>query len=404
MTSRRSYRDTIPQQVVREEFVKCLGTQFDPVFGKMMLHLIDLDEEYMMKEKEEVKELAGKTELVCDGYRSDISEGIIITKEITRIKLTSTPESGYPEAKSIPSIVLFDSLDSRVHTDETNISKLLYFEYGEIRFDGNLVRKGARKMQLNIVKNDAQAHHGNAIDYEIEAVKVRDHLLIKIISSAETVEVTVALPDSARWAYIGLTGEHCQISNVSIKRDETEVADDYITRIAEEISYIDVPAGDVPNIQADGYRTATTDGFLLGNKMTISFHTMSLPTARLVWHCPFFSIFSSEDGKVNGPDFREYGLVRLDGENWDSDEWATNKITVNRFEEFVDWDTWKDNNKTGFDVTVHVERKGSLVTLTTRNLGVDIHNVTKLFDPSRDVYIALTGDQCAITNIRVTDS
>ena len=43
MTSSRSYRETIPQQVVREEFVKGLGTQFDPVFGKIMIHMIDLD-------------------------------------------------------------------------------------------------------------------------------------------------------------------------------------------------------------------------------------------------------------------------------------------------------------------------------------------------------------------------
>ncbi|MCR4767817.1 MAG: HD-GYP domain-containing protein [Saccharofermentans sp.] len=64
MTSKRSYRDTIPQQVVREEFIKCLGTQFDPFFGKIMVHLIDLDSEYLMKEKEEVKELAGRNELI----------------------------------------------------------------------------------------------------------------------------------------------------------------------------------------------------------------------------------------------------------------------------------------------------------------------------------------------------
>ena len=50
MTSKRSYRDPIPQQQVREELVKGMGTQFDPVFAKAMIHLIDVDTEYRMQE------------------------------------------------------------------------------------------------------------------------------------------------------------------------------------------------------------------------------------------------------------------------------------------------------------------------------------------------------------------
>lgn len=404
MTSSRSYRETIPQQVVREEFVKCLGTQFDPVFGKLMIHLIDLDSEYQMKEKEEVKELAGKNELICDEYRSAVSEGIIVTNEITRIRFQSTPAEGFSKERSIPSIVLFDSLDARIHTEEKNITRLLYFEYGEIRFDGQVVRKGARKMQPKTTKNSSGTTSDGSTAYTVESVKVKDHVLIRIISDAETVEIIVALPDSARWAYIGLTGEHCQLSNVSIDRDEQAVPDGYIPRIAEEISYIDVPAGDIPNIQSDGYRMATTDGILLKDKLTITFHTMSLPTARLVWHCPYFSIFSSDNGKVNGPDFREYGLLRLDGENWDSDDYGSNVITVNKTGQFVNWDTWKAKNKEGIDCSVSITRTGGTVTLTTSNLGVEITNVTTMKDPSKDVYIALTGDQCALTNIRIKDS
>ncbi len=404
MTSSRSYRETIPQQVVREEFVKGLGTQFDPVFGKIMIHMIDLDEEYQMKEKEEVKELAGRNELTCDEYRSAISEGIVVTKEMTNIKFTSTPVPGYPAENSMPSIILFDSLDARIHRTEKNIARLMYFEYGEIRFDGNVVRKGARKMQpkVEVINPDHEPLEG--ISYNIEAVKVKDHVLIKIRSDLQTIEVIVALPDSARWAYIGLTGEHCQISDVSIDRSDESVPDDYIPRIAEEISYIDVPAGDIPNIQCDGYRSATTDGILLKNELTIDFHTMSLPTARLVWHCPYFSIFSSDNGKIQGPDFREYGLVRLDGENWDSDDFGTNKIVVVKTEEFKNWDTWKTLNKNGFDCTVTLQRKGETVTLTTINCGIEITNITTMYDPSKEVYISLTGDQCAITNIRIKES
>lgn len=50
MTSKRSYRDVIPQMQVREELVKGIGTQFDPEYAEIMIHLMDLDEGYQMKE------------------------------------------------------------------------------------------------------------------------------------------------------------------------------------------------------------------------------------------------------------------------------------------------------------------------------------------------------------------
>ena len=400
MTSSRSYRGTIPQQLVREEFIKCLGTQFDPVYGKLMLHLIDIDSEFQMKEKEDVRELAGKNGLTCREYRSDVSEGIFLSKEITRIKLKSTPEDSYPMARSIPSLVLFDALDARIHNDEKSIAKFLYFEYGEIRFDGNVVRKGARKMQTNVTKGTAKPGSSKSVEYEIEAVKVKDHVSIKITSEIETIEITVALPDSARWAYLGLTGEHCQLSDVRIDRDEVSVPDNYIERIAEEISYIDVPAGDIPNVQTDGYRLESTAGIPIEDKLTLSFHTMSLPTARLIWHCPFFCIYSSDDGKINGPNYHEYSLIRLDGENWATGDYSTNKMTLVYTQEFTNWDSWKDINKAGLDVTAYIERNGNQIMLKTKNVGIDIDNVTTINDTPAKIYIALTGDQCAITNIR----
>lgn len=403
MTSSRSYRGTIPQQLVREEFIKCLGKQFDPVYGKLMLHLIDIDAEFQMKEKEDVKELAGKNRLTCREYRSDVSEGIFLSKEITRIKLKSTPEESYPMARSIPSLVLFDALDARIHDDAKSIAKFLYFEYGEIRFDGNVVRKGARKMQTNVTKGTVKPGASKSVDYEIEAVKVKDHVSIKIRSEIETIEITVALPDSARWAYIGLTGEHCQLSDVRIDRDEQSVSDNYIERIAEEISYIDVPSGDIPNVQTDGYRLESTAGIPIKDKLMLSFHTMSLPTARLIWHCPFFCIYTSDDGKVNGPNYHEYSLTRLDGENWATGDYSTNKTTLVYTQEFTNWDAWKDINKAGLDVNAVLERNGDQVTLKTKNVGIDITNVTFINESPDKIYVALTGDQCAITNIRIKE-
>ena len=51
MTSRRSYRDVLPQQVARDEIEKGIGTQFDPVFARAMLDMIDEDTAYVLRQK-----------------------------------------------------------------------------------------------------------------------------------------------------------------------------------------------------------------------------------------------------------------------------------------------------------------------------------------------------------------
>ena len=50
MTSKRSYRDPMPQSRVRQELENGKGTQLDPVFTEIMLRLMDRDTEYRMHE------------------------------------------------------------------------------------------------------------------------------------------------------------------------------------------------------------------------------------------------------------------------------------------------------------------------------------------------------------------
>ena len=50
MTSNRSYRKALPQDVVRAEIEKGKGTQFDPVVADIMLQMIDEDKDYKMQQ------------------------------------------------------------------------------------------------------------------------------------------------------------------------------------------------------------------------------------------------------------------------------------------------------------------------------------------------------------------
>ncbi len=51
MTSNRSYRKPLTQEYVRNEIIRCKGSQFDPVFADIMVEMIDEDTEYLMREK-----------------------------------------------------------------------------------------------------------------------------------------------------------------------------------------------------------------------------------------------------------------------------------------------------------------------------------------------------------------
>ncbi|MBQ7924709.1 MAG: response regulator [Lachnospiraceae bacterium] len=50
MSSKRSYRDVLPQAHIREEIERGRGTQFDPEYAEIMLQIIDEDKEYQLRE------------------------------------------------------------------------------------------------------------------------------------------------------------------------------------------------------------------------------------------------------------------------------------------------------------------------------------------------------------------
>ena len=399
MSSNRSYRRAIPQQIIREEIVAGAGTQFDPEMAMIMRHMIDQDSEYRMQEKNPAKKLGGDHTIRCGVYRSAVSDGIILNRHMTKIHLFCRRME---DDEAYPALILFDSLDGCVHEDEKAIRELNYDEYCEIRLNGETENHSAREIRTVVKESGREKKDRN--EFDLEALKCRDHVLIRIDDGRKLREVTIALQDSSRYAYLALTGQNCVISEIRIEKSPDEAPDESIARIAEEISYIDGPEGDIPNIQIDSIRSASTAGIPVTDGMRLTFHTMSLPTARLIWHCPYIVLFHSANGAVNGEDYREYVVVRLDGEGWDTDGPAENRITFTREDDFRGWEAWKQENKAGIDCVVDFAWEGNTMTVCTTNLGLAVKGVTKLPDlpeGKETVYAALTGDQCAITNIRI---
>ncbi|MCM1288263.1 MAG: response regulator [Clostridium sp.] len=68
MTSYRSYRDVLPQETVKKEIEKGMGTQFDPEIAKIMLQMIDEDVNYSLCQKIEFK----KNVLIVDDEEMNV--------------------------------------------------------------------------------------------------------------------------------------------------------------------------------------------------------------------------------------------------------------------------------------------------------------------------------------------
>ncbi|MCR4742516.1 MAG: HD domain-containing protein [Treponema sp.] len=408
MTSKRSYRDPLPQQKVREEIFKGIGTQFDPQFAREMIHLIDLDSSFIMQEKAQGMVEENKRELDCNQLYGEYTEGLLLDDKMFRIRLYSKAKETFPENESLPYIILFDSLDSRIHLEDFRKKSLSYCEYTKIRLDGQVFEGEIRTFEKTCKAESEQLQDldENILEkgqcYDIQLLRQRDHILVRIETMSQTQEIRLALPDSIRYSFFTITGLNCLISNISIEHDLEALPNDYIKRIAPEISYIEgEKSGDLPNIQIDGWREKTSPGIALEGNTVITFHTRSLPMSWLIWHCPFFVIYTSADGLVTGKNYTEYSIIRMDGEDTWYGNHSVTTIKTQITPDFKNWDEWKNKNREGLDVKVFVKREGRLITLETENLGIAMKVKCQINEDVNKLYLGITGDECAITNIHI---
>ena len=398
MKTDSTFSRNLPEFIVREELVKGEGVDFDPQYAELMIKIIDEDSEgHTALETEEIEK-----NIKCREYREQISTGLPIESGITKLTFECGALQGSDDDFFAPSVILFDSYDRRVHDNERAIAVYKYLEYAEIWFDNHSVQTAAAKIQETVeerifvpVSKDAPQN------YEILMGRYEDHLKLVMTGPVYKKEVIVALPGGSKSAFLALTGENCEIRNISQSSTGKVMGQGDIQRIVSRTSYIDRMESDIRNVQIDRTRSASTEGIELYDRLTVRFHTMSLPGAGLVWHCPYVLLFYSEDGKVYGKDYREYALIKLYGESDGNDEFAQNSISMKRTDEFEGWDKWKEKNLRGLECEVMLKRKDNRIVLKTQNLGIELENITTINDDPGKVYVALTGDEVAITDIRV---
>lgn len=397
MTSKRSYRDIIPQMYVREELVKGMGTQFDPEYARIMIQMLDNDKAYSMKEKRSENTFSAYRFYDFESYLTDVSAGIRISDHLLTVKLQYTPEKD----DGRPTLLFYDSADARYYLEDNALSgEMDFIEFACIDMDGTVYPDYVRKSEHKSSDSEQiRTRSGQIYSAVITMVMQKDHFCVKIVSDERTDEIIFALYDASRFVYFAITGEYCHTEILEADISQNAVSDNFIPRIAEKLSYIERPEGDIPNIQIDGWMTERSSITKLENNMNIRFHTMSLPSARRVWHCPIIAMFTSDNGKINGPGYRELAFIRLDGEVWCSNPEVNNKTSVLRTEEFENWSIWKQKNKAGIYCSISVMRTGNTIVIQAENSGLVTSNSTIFPEDILNVYLYFSGDQCALTEI-----
>lgn len=403
LTSRKYNREAFPQSVVREEFLKGAGTKFDPRFASVMVGLIDSDKDYKLRENVEDIDAKPEEYLIINEYRSKVTKGILVENTVTKISFEWSLDTNSPTGFSAPSIIVFDAYDGRIHADEKSIEAFAYLEFGEIWFNGHFNSTKARNMEVNITQKGEGELNFYSASYEITAAKFEDHVKIVISGQIEEIEVLIALPENSKYAYIGLTGEYCEINNITIEKTEQELTARDFQRIASASNFINRLEGDIPNIQIDRFRSTTSEGTLITDGLNVEFHTMSLPSANFVWNCPYIVLYSADDGKVDGENYLEYALIKMNGEAESDSTIATNDVTVKKTREFKGWDNWKEKNKQGMECHVSFRILGDTIAMALENSDFRINNSTTFLIMPEKLYFAITGDECAITDIRIYD-
>ena len=395
---------TVPLFYVRDYFIREAGRKYDPLYTKCIVQILDSETNKGVFEKvsEELK-----TELICHNYREEISYGIPVLQNIENIsfecELLSSDKTEVSSATKFaaPSIILFDSSDEKVQTSPETIDYHKYLEYGEIWFDSHFVSTSCRNMEVRNETENKISDNGTLFSYKIAACRFEDHLMLKMQGPVKSFDVIVALPSASKSAFIGITGENVHIKNIKIEQTEHLVQENDIPRIAEKLEYINRIESDIPNVQITKPLAVFTQGVEIRNSMKIYFHTQSLPDANLVWHCPYIILYYSEDGKVHGKNYCEYAMIKFDGEENGSNEFAENNFVMKKTEGFSSWEEWEELNKIGYECQVEFIKKGSQLTLTTQNKGIFIQNTTKVRNGNKEFFVAFSGDQVALTDIRI---
>lgn len=247
MTSYRSYRPVMEQAIVKQELWKGMGTQFDPLFAKVMISLIDADFKYEMREipgetdeidfdnlgEEITWNIASKEQFVDQNETNEEEENVFarfihseekwanpvknveITNQTGTIKFHSVTSPNAKYVWNSPMIMVFSS-------DDGTSTGSHYDELGVFMSAGYSWSAGSSDYEYaSFSRNEAFENWDNWIsqnkagmDYYVDCIRVGKEVQLKIYNDLLTMDAHLILKeDYTNRIFFTVSGELCKISD-----------------------------------------------------------------------------------------------------------------------------------------------------------------------------------------------
>lgn len=346
-------------------------------------------------------------EITCGEFCEQFSKGILLTEYPIFITYKNVSMEDADKNWDTPSVILYASDDGTI--DRENKSKN-YKEFCLTRSDAYGIKTDAKEYQYDSYRTSPWTSweewleiNKKGMPHNIMAVRCNQYVMIRMESGGAVVTSRTVLPkDAGENIYLTITGEKCSMSDFSIIYDKEPVEAASIAPIVLKKPKEKKKKGDLPNLDCTGWWLEHTEGIPITEEpVHITFHSTSYPEARENWNTPLIVLFSALDRLVNGVVYTEYSVTRSDAYGWGEN--AENYSYESQFaDEWTSWEDWLDANKKGVDCSVTAVRDMDTILVTQENHGITVSTCMDIpISADLPVCIALSGELCSISNIRI---
>ena len=348
----------------------------------------------------------------CNDWWTGFSRAIEVTDFPVTIRHTNTAKPSAEKNWHSPAAALFYSEDGKVWQNANESASNGYREFSVIRSDAYGWKTEAVSYQYEIIHLPSWKNWSDWIEEnrkgtpcQVTAVRYGRFAMIRMEDAGIIVHATATLPKDMEEEklYFVLTGEKCTLSDLKYSYEDEPIGPGTIDPVVEKRTFIPTTIGDIPNIDCSGWWVQHSDGIqVTETPVRVRFHSISYPSAKETWHAPIVVLYSALDETVNGVAYKEFSVIRSDTEGWktDCDQFA---VKDSRTEDFTNWENWLAANKSGVDCSVTAYRKEDKIVIELTNNGVvTISNTLIPYGNDLPIFISLSGELCAITNIRIS--
>lgn len=121
-----------------------------------------------------------------------------------------------------------------------------------------------------------------------------------------------------------------------------------------------------------------------------------------VWCAPAAIVFSSDDGKILGPNYEELGVCMSAGYGWKVSSTLFEETDFVRNEGFESWDNWVSKNKAGMTYTIKTRFEDNMVLLEISNECITTYGkFTIPEDYDKTIYVAISGEWCDVSDLEI---